>query len=65
MVRLIINVNDTTADALKSLATKKKTSVTEVVRRSVSVYKFMDDALKRGEKIQIKSGDRVTDVGLP
>lgn len=43
MQRLNVNINDETSIALKELAQAKGLSVTEVVRRAVSVYKFIDD----------------------
>lgn len=41
--RLNVNINDETAAALKDLAERRQTTVTEIVRRSVSTYKFIED----------------------
>ena len=64
--RLNVNVNDDTALALKALAEEQGTTVTEIVRRAVSVYKFFDDARDEGKVIQLvdKSTHRTTDVQL-
>ena len=48
--RLHVNVNDETAAALRGLAAKRQTSVTEIVRRAVSVYKFVEDEVVDGDK---------------
>ena len=62
--RLNINVNDETAAALQELAAKRGTTLTEVVRRAVSVYKFVEDEVVDGGKtIELKdkhSGERTT-----
>jgi predicted transcriptional regulator len=62
--RLNINVNDETAAALQELAAKRDTTLTEIVRRAVSVYKFVEDEVVDGEKtLEIKdktSGERTT-----
>lgn len=48
--RLNINVNDETAKVLKELAARRQTTVTEIVRRAVSVYKFVEDEVVDGNK---------------
>jgi predicted transcriptional regulator len=48
--RLSVNINDETAEALKSLAARRQTTVTEIVRRAVSVYKFVEDEVVDGDK---------------
>ena len=49
--RLSVNMNEETAQALKELAEKNGLSVTEAVRRAISVYKFVNDELESGRKI--------------
>lgn len=41
--RLNVNINDETALALRDMADRRSTSVTEIVRRAISVYKFVED----------------------
>lgn len=48
--RLNVNINDETAVALKQLAERRQTTVTEIVRRAVSVYKFIEDEVVDGDK---------------
>ncbi|MFN8192512.1 MAG: ribbon-helix-helix protein, CopG family [Nocardioidaceae bacterium] len=64
--RLSININDETAQALRELADESGTTVTEVVRRAVSVYKFFDDARDEGKTIQLVSPneEKVTQIQL-
>jgi hypothetical protein len=63
--RLNVNINDETAEALRQLAKEENTTVTEVVRRAVSVYKFFEDAKDSGQAIQLVDNDeKVTTVQL-
>lgn len=48
--RLNVNVNDETAAALRVLAEGRATTITEVIRRAISLYKFVDDEVLRGDK---------------
>ena len=48
--RLNVNINDETAAALKGLAERRQTTVTEIVRRAVSVYKFVEDEVVDGDR---------------
>jgi hypothetical protein len=48
--RLNVNINDETAAALRELADRRQTTVTEIVRRAVSVYKFVEDEVVDGNK---------------
>lgn len=52
IVRLNVNLNAATADALKRLSDEQGVSLTEVVRRAISVYKFIDDERRSGHRIQ-------------
>lgn len=51
--RLSVNINDETAAALQDLAQRRNTTVTETVRRAVSVLKFVEDETARGCVIQM------------
>lgn len=64
--RLSVNINDETAQALKELAKRRDTSVTEVVRRAVAVYKFIEDEVgERGKTLQlVDDQSRVTTVAM-
>jgi predicted transcriptional regulator len=62
--RLNINVSDDTARALKDLAERRETSVTDIIRRAVGVYKFVEDEVDAGRKIQAVDSDTVTTLML-
>ena len=50
--RLSVNINDATAAALTDLADRRGTTVTEIVRRAVSVYHFVSGELASGKRLQ-------------
>jgi hypothetical protein len=58
LVRLNVNLNAETAEALKEIADHRGISFTEAVRRAISVYKFIDDETQEGRHIQTVSADR-------
>lgn len=47
ITRLDVSVNGETAAALTELAQQYGTTVTEVIRRAVGVYAFLDDELRK------------------
>lgn len=55
--RLNINMNEQTAAALRELAQREQISITEAVRRAISIYKFFSDELADGRKIQTMRED--------
>lgn len=65
MVKLNININDETEAALKELAARRGITVTETVRRAVAVYKFIEDEMDAGGKLQvIHEGGTSTSVAI-
>lgn len=65
--RLNINISEETASALQELAEKSGTNVTNVVRRAVGVYKFLDDELAGKDRtLQIvdKESNQATTVAI-
>lgn len=58
--RLSINMNDETAVALRSLMEKRGATATEIIRRAVSVYAFVEEAVGQGKEFQLRDQhDRV------
>jgi len=53
LVRLSVNLNQESADALKAVSEKKGISYTEAVRRAIAIGKFVDDAVAVGSTIQV------------
>lgn len=51
-VRLNVNLNQETADALKEVAAKESISLTEAVRRAIALLKFVEEEQSRGRRIQ-------------
>jgi len=57
LVRLNVNLNKETAAALKEIADERGISLTEAIRRAVSVLKFVSDEQAAGRKIQAMEQD--------
>jgi hypothetical protein len=57
VVRLSVNLNQETAAALKDLAQDQGLSMTEVIRRAISVYNFVVDEHDAGRKIHTMDQD--------
>lgn len=66
VTKLNVNINDETAAALKDLADRRQITVTEVVRRAVSVYKFVEDEVVDGDSALklVKSDGSETTVAV-
>jgi hypothetical protein len=64
--RLSVNMNDQTTADVKELAARRQISVTEVIRRAVSVYKFIEDENAAGSTIRIsrRNGEETIIVTL-
>lgn len=57
LVRLNVNLNKETAEALKEIAQKENISLTEAVRRAIAILKFVEEEQGRGRKIQTMDRD--------
>lgn len=64
--RLSINISNETARALRALAEKHDTSVTNIVRRAVSVYSFLDKELEGDTTLQLidRKSNETTNLAL-
>jgi hypothetical protein len=51
--RLSVNINDETAAALNQLAERDGVTITEVVRKAIGIYKFVDDQTQAGKRLQL------------
>lgn len=56
MMRLNVNLNTETADALKAIVEERGCSYTEAVRRAIAIYKFIEDETEAGNVIFIGDG---------
>lgn len=57
MVRLSVNLNRETANALRGLAEQNGITHTEAVRRAISILKFINDEKQYGRKIHVMDQD--------
>lgn len=62
--RLNININSETEAALLDLSERDEVSVTETVRRAVSVYKYVHDEVKKGKELKLVDSDEVITLRL-
>jgi len=62
--RLNININSETETALLDLAKREAASITETVRRAVSVYKYVYDEVQKGKKLQLVDNDEIITLKL-
>jgi len=60
--RLSVNVANDVADAITSLSRKYGWTITDVIRRAVSTYKFIDDEVDNGAKILIERNGTIREV---
>lgn len=51
VVRLSVNLHRGTSDVLQQLARNQKLTLTEIIRRAISLYKFVIDEQQEGRKI--------------
>lgn len=51
VVRLSVNLHKGTSDVLQNLAKRQNLSLTETIRRAISIYKFVMDEQRQGRKI--------------
>jgi hypothetical protein len=57
--RLSVNINDSTAAALRNYVDLHGVSITEAVRRLVSYGALVSDAADAGKSVQLRDGDEV------
>jgi len=54
VVKLSVNLPQEAVDVLRGLATKRHTTMTEVIRKSLGTEKYLQDAVDKGGKIFIE-----------
>jgi hypothetical protein len=60
-VRLSVNLGPETAEDFKELTSQKGLSITDGIRRAISLWKFFEDETKRGNRIAIVYPDGTTE----
>ena len=61
-VRLAVNLGPEAADVLKEYANRKGVSVTEAVRRAITVLAFVDETQRRGASINVEEDGVLKEV---
>ena len=61
-VRLSVNLNPEIADELKAYAKRKGVSITEAVRRAITILAFVDETQRRGASLNIDEGGTLKEV---
>lgn len=62
LVRLSVNLSPSVFGVLKSYADRKGISVTEAVRRAISVLEYVDDTQERGASLNIEENGKLKEV---
>jgi hypothetical protein len=62
VVRLSVNVSPAVAETIKGIAKRNGISVTEAVRRAISVLAYIDSAQSRGASINIQEDGVLKEV---
>ena len=63
--RLSVNISEDTARSLRELAERNETSITEIIRRAVGVYKYIEDEVTINHKVlKLVSDEEVTTLAL-
>ena len=66
IIRLSVNINEETADALRKLVADKGITITEVMRRAIAVTDFLYKEQDKGKIIQtVSRKGKVRNVILP
>jgi ribbon-helix-helix CopG family protein len=59
-VRLSINLSADAAEAIREITERRGITMTEAIRRSISIHKYIEDATTRGAKILIEEREQPT-----
>jgi hypothetical protein len=62
VVRLSVNVSPLVADTIKSIAKRNGISITEAIRRAISVLAYIDSAQSRGASLNIQEDGILKEV---
>lgn len=57
LTKLSVNINKDTADAIKEMAEARGISITEVIRRAISIAVFIDEETRAGRQIHTVRAD--------
>lgn len=57
MTKISMNLSDEILEAAREMAQRDGLTVTEVTRRAISTWKFLDDAQRDGKSILLRDSD--------
>lgn len=60
--RLSVNVASDVADAISTMQNKHGWTISDVIRRAVTAYKFIDDETDNGSKILVERDGTIREV---
>jgi Ribbon-helix-helix protein, copG family len=60
--RLSVNVADDVARAIDEIRARRGWSITELIRRAVSILKFIDDEAMHGGKVLVERDGKIREV---
>lgn len=60
--RLTVNINPETKKALEEIAKNRHVTVTEVIRRAVALYAFIEKEIADGNRVQIDDGQKIREL---
>jgi hypothetical protein len=60
--RLSVNVAPDVGDAIDQLAKRHGTTITDVIRRAISIYKYIDDETTDGARILVEDKGAIREV---
>jgi hypothetical protein len=60
--RLSVNVADDVAGAIDEMHTQHGWTITEVIRRAVSILKFIDDEVAHGGRVLVERDGKIREV---
>jgi Ribbon-helix-helix protein, copG family len=52
--KISVNLSDEILDSIREIASRDNVTMTEALRRAISVYKFLDDAQRAGKSILVR-----------
>jgi predicted transcriptional regulator len=56
--KVTVNLPDETVQAIKDIATRNGTTVTEALRQAIESRRFLQDEVDKGSKLLIKDSDK-------
>lgn len=60
--RVNVNFSAETYEMLAKMAETKGTTMTEILRQAISLAKFADDVAKKGDRILVDRGGKISEV---